>query len=369
MAQCSSEFWRIYLCCNDRLNREQLKDVVGEIVNSKREADGLDPLSDSHFCRRIEKELCHLQDLIKADSRESLRAQWLTHQSQLKHCENWEHTAVRLGFARELTKDEDPSEIGHVVWKKERLAHVLQFDEVNLCLDGTDESIGGRQSRIPTARHDVADSGQAAEKSGAKMTIVFGINFAGEALPPLLTFPSKAKDPANHRTKADLAQHPPQLFAQCGFDQPKCHNVPFAMNAKGGMNKEMLFDFFRTVVLRLCPNSADDTQNCPLAKMDSGPGRTHPPLLASLRSAGAHLCPGLPNGTESGQECDQIFGELKRNVCSNRDKLWKARFRVEGGCAALSMSDVGHIVFGGTVTMTDGSEAELVTSGFRAHNG
>ncbi|CAB9516025.1 hypothetical protein SEMRO_756_G197690.1 [Seminavis robusta] len=220
--------------CRDRSTREELKSAVGEILNAKRAADGLELMSDSKFYARIESAICHLQDLNKADNRESLRVLWLTYQSQLLHYKNWEKEAIRLGFARPLNEGESIDEAGHIVWKNERLSHVLQFDEMNIALDANDSAIGGRASRVPTAtRLGLNDAGSATEKSAAKMTVMFGINFAGEALPPLLVFPTQAKNPSNYKLKVEFAKCLPQLKARYGFDEPRTHNVPFAMNPKG----------------------------------------------------------------------------------------------------------------------------------------
>lgn len=276
-------------------------------------------MSDAKLYSRIEKEICHLQDLTKADTRESLRVLWLTYQAQLKHFKNWEKSAVELGFARPLLPEEDADEVGHIVWKEDLLHRVLQFDEMNIALDGTDASIGGRESRIPTAKGH-ADSGKAVEKSGASMTIMFGLNFANEALPPLFIFPSKAKD-SNYKLKVDFAATVPQLKARYGYSATRYHNIPFAMNAKGGMNKEMLVEFFDRVVLPLYPDAADNERSRLLIKIDSGPGCNNPDCLTRLRARGGYLYPGLPNGTECGQECDQLFAFLKRLIYANRSKL------------------------------------------------
>ncbi|CAB9528949.1 unknown protein [Seminavis robusta] len=189
---------------------------------------------------------------------------------------------------------------------------------------------------------------------------MFGVNFAGEALPPLLIFPTSAKDPSNYKLKADFAASLPQMKAIFGFNEERYHNVPFAMNPKGGMTKDMLFQFFTRCIIPLYPKSADNKQNRVLVKIDSGPGRRDPETLLKLRSNGFHLYPGMPNGTSTGQELDQMFGYLKKLIYENRSRLWAARFRLEGEAAALSMADVGSIVFGGVVTLTDGSTIELV---------
>ncbi|CAB9523296.1 unknown protein [Seminavis robusta] len=345
--------------CQDRMNREQLKSSVGEVLNEMRQRNGLDSMNDSKFYSRIEKEISHLQDLEKADTRESLRVLWLTYQAQQKHYINWEQTAVELGFARQLLPTELTEDVGYIVWKEEALHRVLQFDEMNIALDGTDDSIGGRQSRIPTSK-GMGNAGKAAEKSGASMTLMFGMSFANEALPPLFIFPTKSKDPSNYKHRVDFAASLPQLEAQYGFNRLRRHNVPFAMNPKGGMTKEMLEAFFRKCVLPLYPNAADREGQRLLIKIDSGPGRNNPDCLRKLRARGAHLHPGLPNGTEVGQECDQLFSLLKKLIYQNREKLWGSRYRLEGEKAALSMADVGMLVFGGSATMIDGTTVELV---------
>ncbi|CAB9505420.1 hypothetical protein SEMRO_230_G093370.1 [Seminavis robusta] len=199
--------------CQERMNREQLKSSVGEVLNEMRQRNGLDTMNDAKFYGRIEKEISHLQDLEKADTRESLRVLWLTYQAQLKHYMNWEETSVELGFARELLPTESPEDNGYIVWKEEALHRVLQFDEMNIALDGTDDSIGGRQSRIPTSK-GMGNAGKAAEKSGASMTLMFGMNFANEALPPLFIFPTKSKDPTNYKHRVDFAASLPQIEAR-----------------------------------------------------------------------------------------------------------------------------------------------------------
>ncbi|CAB9524628.1 hypothetical protein SEMRO_1560_G282560.1 [Seminavis robusta] len=50
--------------CHDRMNREQLKSAVGEVLNDMRKENGLDPMNDAKFYSRIEKEISHLQDLV-----------------------------------------------------------------------------------------------------------------------------------------------------------------------------------------------------------------------------------------------------------------------------------------------------------------
>ena len=61
-------------------------------------------------------------------------------------------------------------------------------------------------------------------------------------------------------------------------------------------------------------------------KVDSGPGRLNEAFLVTARSYGFYFFPGLPNGTELGQEMDQVFALLKSIIEENRRALDKLLF-------------------------------------------
>ena len=68
---------------------------------------------------------------------------------------------------------------------------------------------------------------------------------------------------------------------------------------------------------------------------------------------GFYFFPGVPNGTELGQEMDQLFHLLKTKFEENRQKLWKMRYEsAESGSekikAQVNVWDIPIIVFGGT---------------------
>ena len=345
-----------------RTTREEFKSLVGEIVNTKRAASNLPLMNDSRLYGRVLNHLAIHINLNKADSREALRVKWLTYRTQKQHYENWEKNAVDQGFARELADDESPDNEGHIIWDPKQLQNILQFDEMAVSMDGKEGSRGGRPSSHQTATSDALpkDAGKVSEHTGTSMTLMMGINLAGEALPPLLIFPTKSKDPDNYKYKSEMAKHLPQLTGIYGFESRKHVNVPFAMNEKGGMNKELFHQYFSKVLFPIYPDARDSAGHRLMAKADSGPGRMNPSmLLADLRARGVSLYPGLPNGTEVGQECDQMFAYFKGLVYKNREDLYSARFRVEGDKASLSWNDIGLCVFGGTATLVDGSEIVL----------
>ena len=79
---------------------------------------------------------------------------------------------------------------------------------------------------------------------------------------------------------------------------------------------------------------------------------------------GFHLFPGLPNGTEAGQEMDQIYSSLKMGFYRNRDALFAkrvaiARMEGKGEQAQLTINDVGYILRGGEIKFSDGTTLVL----------
>lgn len=97
-----------------------------------------------------------------------------------------------------------------------------------------------------------------------------------------------------------------------------------------------------------------------MIKADNGPGRMALQLQRGLRVNGFSMFAQTPNGTERAQECDQVYAYLKMIAYRNRDKLYRARQAANpDNTSPLGLSDVGYIVFGGSVALEDGSIVEL----------
>ena len=62
---------------------------------------------------------------------------------------------------------------------------------------------------------------------------------------------------------------------------------------------------------------------CVTTKVDSGPGCLNEAFLVTAQSFGFYFFPGLPNGSELGQEMDQGFALLKPIVEENWQVLYK----------------------------------------------
>jgi hypothetical protein len=138
---------------------------------------------------------------------------------------------VQLGFAR-LPYDEEDTHGEHIVWLEGQERNVINFDELSFSLDASTTQGGGRPSQVPD-NVGVQGSDEAAPKSDAKVTVIFGMNFADEAMPPYLMFPTKAKTEDRYKLKARMLTGLCQVKAQFGYNTYRYFDVGFGMNAKG----------------------------------------------------------------------------------------------------------------------------------------
>lgn len=75
------------------------------------------------------------------------------------------------------------------------------------------------------------------------------------------------------------------------------------------------------------------------------------------------MFPGVPNGTEVGQEMDQSCAHLKTLCYRNRETLIKARTDANrDDTSALGLADVGWLIFGGKVSLANGMSVDLLPS-------
>ena len=108
---------------------------------------------------------------------------------------------------------------------------------MSLSLDASSTRGGGRQSQVPVA-NGVHGDGVAAPKSGDKVTVICGMNFGNEAMPPYIQFPTRATNQEPYRLKCQLLASLRQVKVKFGYPGKRYFDTGFGMNAKGGMTKE-----------------------------------------------------------------------------------------------------------------------------------
>ena len=341
--------------CSKQQNRQELIGLVERIVNDKMTTMGLLPMDGVHLYKRIERRNARLQELGHLDPREARRVLWLCYQNQKKHYQKWEEFVVADGFARYPNDDEERERLGHVVFFDEKLRDLINYDEMKLSLCGKGQEQSGRRAVVPTNK-SMPKSGYSEDKSSKEVTLCVAVNFADEVLPILVIGPSKAK-PGNQRVKYDMAMPFHQIKGKYGFDREHYVNCEFAFSPKGSMTKDIHRVYHRKVLRALYPRAQNIVGHKVCTKADSGPGRNDSNFLFDTTASGFIHVAGLPNGTEVGQECDQLFGEFKSILEKNRDKVYQSKQATNSG--EVGYNDLGYIIFGGVMMLADGTAIEL----------
>jgi hypothetical protein len=99
-----------------------------------------------------------------------------------------------------------------------------------------------------------------------------------------------------------------------------------------------------------------------LLKVDSGPGRFFSDFRIVARAHGIYSFPGMPNGTEIGQEMDQLFGNLKTRMQRNQQMIFQKQCHQNGAKAQVTAWDTAFILFGGMMPFDDGTTLDLPNS-------
>jgi hypothetical protein len=221
-------------CDPNRLDRQDFRSKVGEIVNVKLSNDGLNELNTVKFYEKIQAALsadCHITAV---NSREALRAAWLTYGNQENHYTGWECALVNLGFGRWASEGEK-GKSGNVHFYHDQVQRVVQFDEMGFLLDGSKNGKGGRPTATPTNPF-LPESGKPVNKSSGKTSWMFGCNFADEALPPMVVLPSTAETP---RVKAHLIRNMHQVRGKFGYPTERGFSCTFAVSENAGVTDKI----------------------------------------------------------------------------------------------------------------------------------
>jgi hypothetical protein len=251
-----------------RLKRVELVSLIGSIINSKRRSEGQPEINDTAFYERVEFENSTRQNLSSTDPREAWRILWMLYQTQERHYENWEKFCVEYGFARVAETEQEKIEHGNLVFFD--TSRILQADEYAIIINGADERAGGRPSRAPTAEA-LPDSGEPFQKASDKCSVLQMVNFANEAFPPLIIYPSSAKTTV--KVNAKRIQGSQQVKGQYGLDRPHYFDPFIAMTDSGGMKGDLFKMYFTEALMYYYPDAADTPGKRVLVKTDSGPGK------------------------------------------------------------------------------------------------
>jgi len=267
-----------------------------------------------------------------------------------------------LGFAREKNAADVGIE-GEVAFFAHQKRRIVNMDETDGSLDNTNGKRGGHKPMVFYAP-DIGGGGTQAKKSSYSPTIICGSNAEGEALPVHFQLKTSAKTQDRECFNVEFMVHAHEVNVRFGHKEVKAFPCSYGLNENAGINAEELEKYFNNTILPLYPDLEDVPRKRVIVKVDSGPGRMHLPLLASLRLKGVYGVPGLPNSTGKTQETDQNYSPFKGHYRGNLAALAQARFEKK---KTIIINNLPLIVFGGDDPVTGTSMKNAFELAFNMH--
>ena len=253
--------------------------------------------------KKFKKDHASILDVSKEQVREMRRLIWCT-PGNLQDCfDEWEGFVITNGFATR-------NETGDVIFTEDQKRRIINIDETNLSLDGSDGGRGGRPSYSISIK-GCQRPGTGQNKSGLSSSLMCGSNAAGEPMPLHIMFSSSASHEENYSVNPAWLVGLPRVAAKFGHDEVQCFPPTVTTNEKGGTDARVLAQVLKRYILTLFPDSADEPGKKVLIKIDGGPGRLDVVSLAELRTLGCYVFPGVQNTTHITQETDQNYGQFK----------------------------------------------------------
>ena len=183
-----------------------------------------------------------------------------------------------------------------------------------------------------STNEEINEPGTPQHKTSQRVSSIFGMNFDNEPLPVMNVIQSAADRP---RIQYQFIKNMFHVVGNFGFPKQdgniRTFPCSFSWSKDGSVTDDIFLWYVEKVLFPLYPFAKDVEGKRVVIKADSGPGRLNERFLQSARDRGFYFFPGLPNGTELGQEMDQLFAYLKSIIEENRRQLYKRLFRQAEG--------------------------------------
>ena len=98
-----------------------------------------------------------------------------------------------------------------------------------------------------------------------------------------------------------------QVWGKYGHERSYAHNNVFLATPSGGTTNDTFACWILEHHTTLHPDAANVPGKQVIMKADNGTGRNSVDFISGAFLNEFHFFPGLPNGTEAGQEMDQLY--------------------------------------------------------------
>ena len=291
------------------LTRTALIELLEQVLKSH----SSDHTQAKYLFEKIETLNATRQNIGIRDPREVIRFEWLTVTNLLKHFKSFENMLIEKKYGRRATAEERERDGVEVVWLPGQAGRSGNIDEMSLSLDYSKNGAGGRPGATFSCT-GVRSSGEPEQKSSYKVTVLAGMTFDDEPIPPLIIIPSSAQEPM---IKQELLKRFHQVEGQFGHSSKKRFDPMIAASPKGSITIDILRKYIKQFMIWY-PDLADEDGKRFLLCIDSGPGRHDPQFLNEAAEMGVIISPKTPNTSEVTQEMDRLFALFKTILERNR---------------------------------------------------
>jgi len=200
------------------------------------------------FLKRIKQNNASLFTVSKEMLVEMRRQFWTSYSNLDRWFDDFEMFVLEKGFATKVGDE--------VIFSDHMKRRIINIDESNLCLDGSDGNRGGRPA-LSIIAEGLNRVGTAQNKSSVTSTIMCGSNAYGETLPLHIVFSSDASNEENFTVNTDWITGLPTVKCLFGMDKENELSASVSVNRKGGSDQRVLKDILLNYVHRLYPDVAD----------------------------------------------------------------------------------------------------------------
>ena len=162
------------------------------------------------------------------------RLLWTTPENLNNWFDEWGLFCVSNGFATRTDQ-------GEVIFSETQKRRIINIDETNLSLDGSDGGRGGRPACSITIKH-CQRPGTAQNKAGLSSSLMCGSNAAGEAMPLHVMFSSKAEE-ENMAVKLSWIAGLPSVIDETELGRIPQRNFQNSLNNMAGYTAAQLQQF------------------------------------------------------------------------------------------------------------------------------
>jgi hypothetical protein len=162
----------------------------------------------------------------KLNCAEDRRIRWTMYQNLDLWFNSWEAFVVEYGFTT-------INQNGQLHFDEKMKMRVLNLDETNMSLDGSNSNRGGR----PTATYydlRFPQLGKATLKSALSTTMISGSTAAGEPLPPHFQFQTAAQSAEGEAIQIECIHYMLDVRGTFGHPTEQSFPILLGLNAKGG---------------------------------------------------------------------------------------------------------------------------------------